>query len=101
MRFIGFVTLFIQINLTLGVFNLLPFPPLDGYRVIEDLVPPSTRAKMTRYESWGIFCIFDSCDYTSGSNCDLAASKRSSNVCYEYLSADISTTDLINRGGLL
>jgi Zn-dependent protease len=50
-----FVTLFIQINLTLGVFNLLPFPPLDGYRVIEDLVPPSTRAKMTQYESWGIF----------------------------------------------
>ncbi|MDQ0807861.1 site-2 protease family protein [Priestia megaterium] len=50
-----FVTLFIQINLTLGVFNLLPFPPLDGYRVIEDLVPPSMRAKMTQYESWGIF----------------------------------------------
>ncbi|MBY0212654.1 MULTISPECIES: site-2 protease family protein [Priestia] len=50
-----FFTLFIQINLTLGVFNLLPFPPLDGYRVIEDLVPPSTRAKMTKYESWGIF----------------------------------------------
>ena len=50
-----FVTLFIQINLTLGVFNLLPFPPLDGYRVIEDLVQPSTRAKMTQYESWGIF----------------------------------------------
>jgi Zn-dependent protease len=50
-----FVTLFIQINLTLGVFNLLPFPPLDGYRVIEDLVPSSTRAKMTQYESWGIF----------------------------------------------
>ena len=45
--------------------------------------------------SLGAFCIFDSCDYTSGSNCDLAASKRSSNVCYEYLSADISTTDLI------
>ncbi|KRD95151.1 site-2 protease family protein [Priestia megaterium] len=50
-----FVTLFIQINLTLGVFNLLPFPPLDGYRVIEDLVPSSARAKMTQYESWGIF----------------------------------------------
>ncbi|MBZ6484619.1 site-2 protease family protein [Priestia aryabhattai] len=50
-----FFTLFIQINLTLGVFNLLPFPPLDGYRVIEDLVPSSTRAKMTQYESWGIF----------------------------------------------
>jgi Zn-dependent protease len=35
-----FFTLFIQINLTLGVFNLLPFPPLDGYRVIEDLREP-------------------------------------------------------------
>ena len=96
-----FFTLFIQINLTLGVFNLLPFPPLDGYRVIEDLVPPSTRAKMTQYESWGIFVFLILVITPLRLNCDLAASKRSSNVCYEYLSADISTTDLINRGGLL
>ena len=38
----------------LFLFNLLPFPPLDGYRIVEDLVPNTVRAKMTQYESWGI-----------------------------------------------
>ncbi len=49
-----FFNLFITINLVLFLFNLLPFPPLDGYRIIEDLVPNTVRAKMTQYESWGI-----------------------------------------------
>jgi Zn-dependent protease len=35
------------------VFNLLPFPPLDGYRIIEDLAPADVRAKMTQYENYG------------------------------------------------
>jgi Zn-dependent protease len=48
-----FFNLFIQLNIVLFIFNLLPFPPLDGYRVIEDLVPNNTRAKMTKYESYG------------------------------------------------
>ncbi|MFC3886375.1 site-2 protease family protein [Bacillus songklensis] len=51
----GFFNTFITLNLLLFLFNLLPFPPLDGYRIIEDLAPPSVRAKMTQYESWGIF----------------------------------------------
>ncbi len=38
----------------LFVFNLLPFPPLDGYRILEDLAPANIRAKMTQYESFGI-----------------------------------------------
>jgi Zn-dependent protease len=50
-----FFNTFITLNLLLFLFNLLPFPPLDGYRIIEDLAPPSIRAKMTQYESWGIF----------------------------------------------
>lgn len=49
-----FINLFIQLNLMLFIFNLLPFPPLDGYRIIEDLVPNHIRAKMTQYESYGI-----------------------------------------------
>jgi Zn-dependent protease len=51
--FVDFFNLFIQLNIVLFVFNLLPFPPLDGYRIIEDLVPNRTRAKMTQYESYG------------------------------------------------
>lgn len=48
-----FLDLFIQLNIVLFIFNLLPFPPLDGYRVIEDLAPNHIRAKMTQYEGYG------------------------------------------------
>lgn len=44
----------IYLNIVLFVFNLLPLPPLDGYRIIEDLVPNRTRAKMTQYENYGV-----------------------------------------------
>ena len=40
--------------MVLFVFNLLPFPPLDGYRIIEDLAPANIRAKLTQYENYGI-----------------------------------------------
>ncbi len=49
-----FFELFIGINIVLFVFNLLPFPPLDGYRIIEDLAPANVRARLTQYEQYGI-----------------------------------------------
>ena len=48
-----FFNIFIHLNVVLFVFNLLPFPPLDGYRIIEDLVPADVRPKMTQYEQYG------------------------------------------------
>ncbi|MFD0767648.1 site-2 protease family protein [Bacillus sp. CGMCC 1.60114] len=48
-----FFQIFIGINIVLFIFNLLPIPPLDGYRVVEDLAPTSVRAKMTQYEKYG------------------------------------------------
>ncbi|CAH0345033.1 site-2 protease family protein [Bacillus sp. CECT 9360] len=48
-----FIHLFIQLNIVLFVFNLLPFPPLDGYRIIQDLAPANVRAKLTQYDSYG------------------------------------------------
>lgn len=53
-NFFSFLDLFIQLNVVLFVFNLLPFPPLDGYRILEDLAPNDLRAKMTQYEQYGI-----------------------------------------------
>jgi Zn-dependent protease len=51
--FYDFLDIFIQLNIVLFIFNLLPFPPLDGYRIIEDLAPTNVRAKMTQYEQYG------------------------------------------------
>lgn len=48
-----FLNIFITMNAVLFIFNLLPLPPLDGYRIIEDLVPAGVRAKMTQYEQYG------------------------------------------------
>jgi Zn-dependent protease len=53
--FDDFLNIFIQLNIVLFVFNLLPFPPLDGYRILEDLAPNDLRAKMTQFESYGVF----------------------------------------------
>lgn len=49
----AFLNLFIWLNTLLFVFNLIPLPPLDGYRILEDIVSPSVRAKMTQYEQYG------------------------------------------------
>ncbi|CAM3835111.1 site-2 protease family protein [Mesobacillus zeae] len=48
-----FINIFISLNTVLFVFNLLPLPPLDGYRIIEDLVPANVRVKMTQWETYG------------------------------------------------
>lgn len=53
MNLIDFFNIFIQLNMVLFVFNLLPFPPLDGYRIVEDLVPADVRPRLTQYESYG------------------------------------------------
>lgn len=49
-----FFNILIFLNITLFIFNLFPFPPLDGYRIIEDLAPSGIRAKMTQFESYGM-----------------------------------------------
>ncbi|OMP27265.1 zinc metalloprotease [Bacillus sp. I-2] len=56
----NFFLIFINLNVILFLFNLLPLPPLDGYRIIEDVVSPRIRAKMTQFEQYGIiiFLIF-------------------------------------------
>ncbi|QAY66319.1 site-2 protease family protein [Paenibacillus protaetiae] len=43
----------ISINLLLFVFNLIPLPPLDGYRIIADLLPLRLRYKLDQNAQWG------------------------------------------------
>ncbi|BBH21311.1 zinc metalloprotease [Paenibacillus baekrokdamisoli] len=44
----------IFLNLLLFLFNLIPIPPLDGYRIIQDLVPLKVRLKMDQHVQWGM-----------------------------------------------
>jgi Zn-dependent protease len=50
-----FLNYLININVLLFIFNLIPLPPLDGYRIVEDLSPPRVREKLNRYVPWGVF----------------------------------------------
>jgi Zn-dependent protease len=53
------ITLFfnklIFLNIILFLFNLIPLPPLDGYRIVQDLLPLEQRVKLQQYEQWAIY----------------------------------------------
>jgi len=47
-----------KINILLGAFNLIPFPPLDGSKVLLGFMPIGVRQSVERYEQFGFIILF-------------------------------------------
>jgi Zn-dependent protease len=48
---------FINVNVSLCLFNLIPVPPLDGSRVVGGLLPNAARGAWTQFEKWGPYLL--------------------------------------------
>lgn len=53
----SFFELFISINIGFFVFNMIPFPPLDGSRVLYAFAPSGLQKVMNQIESFGLLAI--------------------------------------------
>jgi Zn-dependent protease len=58
MGIVNAVLLFIQVNIALFVFNMIPFPPLDGSRLLYAFAPEPLQRVMYTIESGGFMTIF-------------------------------------------
>ena len=45
------------LNIGLGLFNLLPLPPLDGSHVLENVLPPAQARKFRKFARYGPFIL--------------------------------------------
>lgn len=50
--------IFVQINIGLFVFNMIPIPPLDGSRLLYAFAPETVQAVMAQLEQFGIVLVF-------------------------------------------
>ncbi len=52
------LTIFVQINVALFIFNMIPIPPLDGSRLLYAFSPEPLQEILARLEQFGFFIIF-------------------------------------------
>ncbi len=53
----GLLLALVRINLLLGVFNLMPIPPLDGSRLLAGVLPRELAIALYRLEPYGLFIL--------------------------------------------
>jgi Zn-dependent protease len=51
------IALVVYFNVALGLFNLIPIPPLDGYNVVVPLLPPRQAFVVQRYAQYGYIAL--------------------------------------------
>ena len=52
-----FLEMLLTINISLAVFNLLPFPPLDGSKILETFLPASAQPALAVLEQYGFIIL--------------------------------------------
>jgi Zn-dependent protease len=54
---INLLAYIIMLNITLGVFNLFPIPPLDGSKILFSLVPYKYESQLRNLEKYGLYIL--------------------------------------------
>lgn len=55
--FVFLLYILAPLSVGLGLFNLLPIPPLDGFKVLGALLPDETYFRLMRYERYGMILL--------------------------------------------
>lgn len=53
----NFLGLVMMLSIGLGLFNLIPFPPLDGSKILAVILPERIYFNLMRYERYGMFVL--------------------------------------------
>ena len=69
---------FALVNLFLGIFNLLPIPPLDGSALIERVLPEEWLPNWYRFRPTGSSCCSSSCSPPASRGASSIPSRTSS-----------------------
>lgn len=91
---------FILINLRLAVFNLLPIPPLDGWRVVSYFLPVKVYYVISRYERqiyMGFLAVIIASTYFGFSNYIFAPINAGTNLLYAFLDFATGFLDLLRK----
>lgn len=55
--FLDFLAVLLTLNIGLGLFNLIPFPPLDGSKILGLVLPERLYFSLMRYEHYGMLLL--------------------------------------------